>query len=220
MPTSSSELFRITFPRLLQFSYLNTMRKQLEDCRTCLDIGCGGDSPVRHLKFEYAVGVDGHEPLLQQARTRRTHDEFVLCNATQLDRHFSPKQFDCCVALDLIEHLSKDDGMKLISDMQRIASKKVLLFTPNGFLPQQSHEGDLQEHRSGWTAEEMEALGFAVIGMHGWKVLRGEQHRHRLKPAWLSGILSALSQYLYTRRHPSQAAALLCVKSVETSGEP
>jgi hypothetical protein len=214
MPTSSSALFAIAFPRLLHFSYLNTMRNQLEDCRTCLDVGCGGDSPVRHLRFEYAVGVDGYEPLLDRARANRTHDRYVLCNATELDRYFSPKQFDCCIALDLIEHLSKDDGRKLISTMEQIASKKILLFTPNGFLPQQRHEGDLQEHLSGWTAEEMRALGFTVIGMHGWKALRGEQHRHRLKPAWLSGILSTLSHYVYTRRHPSQAAALLCVKSV------
>lgn len=214
MPTTAAELFRITFPRLLQFFYLNTMRKALEDCRTCLDIGCGGDSPVRHLKFAYSVGVDGYEPLLQQARAHRTHDEFVSCNATDLESRFSPKQFDCCVALDLIEHLSKESGLKLIKDMERIASKKILLFTPNGFLPQKSHEGDLQKHLSGWTAEEMRALGFTVIGMHGWKALRGEQHRHRLRPAWLSGIVSALSHVLYTRRHPSQAAALLCVKSL------
>ena len=65
-----------------------------------------------------------------------------------------------------------------------------------------------------WIVEEMRALGFTVIGMHGWKALRGEQHRHRLRPAWLSGIVSALSHVLYTRRHPSQAAALLCVKSL------
>lgn len=214
MPTSSFELFKLTFPKALLFSYLNTMRKELADCRTCLDIGCGGESPARHLKFAYAVGVEGYAPALEGAKRLGTHTEFVLANATELDKHFTPGQFDCCIALDLIEHLTKADGLKLIRDMEMVASKKILLFTPNGFLPQQSHHGDLQEHLSGWTAEEMRQLGFRVIGMHGWKGFRGEKHQHRLKPAALSGVLSALSHIMYTRRHPALAAAIMCIKDV------
>ncbi len=212
MPTTAFSLFKLTFPRLLFFSYLNTMRKELADCRSCLDIGCGGGSPVRHLKFEYSVGVEGHAPTLEGAQRLHTHNEFRFAGATELDKHFSENQFDCCIALDLIEHLPKKDGIKLIGDMERIASKKILIFTPNGFLPQQSRDGDLWEHLSGWTAEEMESLGFKVFGMHGHKSLRGGEHQHRLKPAALSGIISALTHFLYLRRHPKNAAAILCVK--------
>lgn len=212
MPTTAFALFKLTFPRLLLFSYLNTMRKELAGCRTCLDIGCGGASPVRHLEFEHSVGVEGHAPTLEAAQKLHTHNEFRFAGATELDKHFAANQFDCCIALDLIEHLTKKDGIKLIREMERIASKKILLFTPNGFLPQQSHKGDLQEHLSGWTADEMKSLGFKVFGMHGHKALRGGQHQHRLKPAALSGIISALTHFLYTRRHAQSAAAILCVK--------
>ncbi|HXG01433.1 MAG TPA: class I SAM-dependent methyltransferase [Bacteroidota bacterium] len=193
------------------------MRRELSDCRTCLDIGCGSDSPVRFLRFDYSLGVEAYEPLLREAQRNGTHSEYMLANATELDRHFSSKQFDCCVAIDLIEHLTKDDGLKLISSMERIAARKVLLFTPNGFLPQRSHHGDLQEHLSGWTADEFERLGFRVYGMLGWKALRGEYHQHRFRLKRLSGVLSLLSHLLYTRRHPQHAAALLCVKSVGPS---
>jgi hypothetical protein len=118
------------------------------------------------------------------------------------------------VALDLIEHVSKKEGNALIQDMERIASKKILIFTPNGFLRQQSHDGDLQEHLSGWTADEMQSLGFTVIGMHGHKFFRGEHHEHRFRPRRLSGIVSQLSHYCYTRSHAANAAAILCVKNV------
>jgi cyclopropane fatty-acyl-phospholipid synthase-like methyltransferase len=212
MPTTAFSLLRLTSPKLLLFSYLNTMRKELEQCSSVLDIGCGAGSPVRHLNFDYSVGVEAFAPALAAAQRDHTHTEFSSATATELDAHFSLNQFDCCVALDLIEHLTKHQGMKLIADMERIARKKILLFTPNGFLHQASHEGDLQEHRSGWTAEEMRSLGFRVIGMHGWKRLRGEQHAHRIKPAGLSGILSALTHYTWTRRFPKHAAAILCVK--------
>lgn len=214
MPTSSFELLKLTFPKALLFSYLNTMRQELSGCTSCLDIGCGPESPARHLKFEHSVGVEGYPPALEAAKNLGTHNDFVLAYATELDRHFSPGQFDCCIGLDLIEHLKKEDGLKLIRDMEMIASRKILLFTPNGFLPQQSHEGDMQEHLSGWTADEMRQLGFRVIGMHGWRGLRGEQHKHRLKPEALSGLLSAASHAFVTKRRPEFAAALMCVKDV------
>ncbi|MER3525105.1 MAG: SAM-dependent methyltransferase [Ignavibacteria bacterium] len=213
MPTSSFELFKIAFPRFLHFAFLNTMRKELADCRSCLDIGCGADSPVRHLRFEYSVGVDAYEPLLQEARRKHTHHEIHRVDARDIGRTFSPGEVDCCVALDLIEHLTKEDGLHLIADMERIASKKILLFTPNGFLPQHQHEDDLQEHLSGWTSGEFERLGFRVLGMLGWKALCGEYHQHRVKPKILSGVLSALSHLCYTRHHPEHAAALVCIKA-------
>jgi SAM-dependent methyltransferase len=214
MPTTAVELLRLTFPRILEFSYLNTLRRKLAGCRSCLDIGCGGGSPTRHLRFQHSVGVDGYLPLLEEARRNRTHTEFVFARAQEIGELFIPGQFDCCVALDLIEHLTKDDGLKLIRDMERIAARKILIFTPSGFLSQRSHEGDLQEHLSGWSADEMRSLGFDVIGMHGARFLRGEEHRHRFRPRALSGVVSAVSHYAFTMRHPERAAAILCVKNV------
>lgn len=214
MPTTPLSLLKLTAPKLLHFSYLNTMRKELKHCSSVLDIGCGTGSPIRHLKFDYSVGVEAFAPALADAQRKRTHSDFSPASATDLHRHFSPKQFDCCVALDLIEHLTKEQGLKLIQDMESIARKNILIFTPNGFLHQSRHDDDLQEHLSGWTADEMRSLGFRVIGMHGWKALRGEQHKHRVKPAALSGILSALTHFFWTRWNPKHAAAILCIKDI------
>jgi predicted TPR repeat methyltransferase len=190
------------------------MGRQLADCRTCLDLGCGAGSPIRLLDFEYTVGLDGHEPGVNQARASKTHTEVWLGDVRRIGEYFSARQFDCVVALDLIEHLTKTEGLQLIDAMERIASKKILIFTPNGFLPQQSTDGDLQAHHSGWEAREIAALGFTVIGMHGHKLLRGERHEHRIRPQALGGVISVLTHYLYTRRHPEKAAAILCVKEV------
>jgi SAM-dependent methyltransferase len=203
-----------TFPQLGFAVYVAEMRRQLAGCRTCLDVGCGPASPIRFLDFDSTVGIDGHEPTLATARANQTHTSFELCDVTTIGARFQSGQFDCCVALDVIEHLTKEDGLALISAMERIATKRILLFTPNGYLPQQSHDGDLQAHLSGWQADEMRNLGFTVIGMHGIKFLRGEYHEHRFKPRALSGIVSVISHFLFTRSHPEQAAALLCVKSI------
>jgi hypothetical protein len=89
-------------------------------------------------------------------------------NALDLDKTFSPKSFDCVLALDLIEHLEKEEGFQLISMMEKIATKRVIIFTPNGLLPQQEFGGNrLQIHKSGWSVEEMREKGFRVIGILG-----------------------------------------------------
>lgn len=215
MIPSTFQLFKECFPRLALFAYVKEMRDQLADCRSCLDIGCGEDSPVRMLSFEYTVGLEGHRPTLEKAAAHRTHNEFRCGRAQDLGRMFRPRQFDCVVALDLIEHLSKEDGQQLLDDMERIAAKKALIFTPNGFLPQRGRDGDLQEHLSGWEPLEMRVRGYRVLGMQGPRFLRSEHHEHRFRPRAVSGVLSVFGQYVYARTRPEAAAALLCVKSVE-----
>ncbi len=198
----------------MRFLYLDTMRRELAGCRSVLDLGCGAVSPTSLLEFDHAVAVDGYAPLLEEARRRGTHQEYHCADVRTIGSLFQPKQFDACVALDLIEHLTPGDGLALIRAMEDLARRKVVIVTPNGFLHQASHDGDLQEHLSGWSAGQMRSLGFRVYGMLGHRGLRGEEHQHRIRPKALSGIVSLLTHIAWTRRHPESAAAILCVKGV------
>ena len=207
--------WKLTFPRLLAGTTLAEIALVAEGCRSALDLGCGGGSPTRHLGIPYVAGMDGHAPSLDEARANRTHQEYHLGDVREIGCLFSPAQFEACIALDLIEHLSKEEGKQLLRDMERVASRRVIVFTPNGFLPQQGAGDDLQEHLSGWDPAEMRALGYRVLGMHGPKFLRGEYHRPRYLPRLIAGVLSILGHFLYTRKHPEKASALLCVKEVD-----
>jgi SAM-dependent methyltransferase len=190
------------------------VRDALQGCDTVLDVGCGPVSTLRLLDFKRLVGIDGYQPSVEQAKKNATHDELVLGDIRELDRFFKPDQFDACVALDVIEHLTKEDGLKLAKAMERAASKRVVFFTPNGFLPQRHAErDDLQEHLSGWEVEEMRRLGYRVIGMLGPKWLRGELHVIRWRPRFLWGVIAWVLHAVWYRRHPASAAAILCVKT-------
>jgi hypothetical protein len=117
------------------------------------------------------------------------------------------------VALDVIEHLSKEDGLKLAAAMERVARKSVVLLTPKGFLPQRhTEQADLQVHLSGWEPAEMRALGYRVLGMLGPQALRGEYHVIKPRPRPLWAAVSLLCQLLWCRWRPDSAAAILCVK--------
>ena len=82
--------------------YVREMKRLLKDCRTCLDVGCGNCSPTCYIDFQYIAGVDGHVEALAQAQNNLTHHDYVLASAQSIGKLFSPKQFDCCVALDLV----------------------------------------------------------------------------------------------------------------------
>lgn len=184
-------------------------------CASLLDVGCGSASKVRAFSSElpFSVGVDISEDVVRESRNRGIHTAYAIIDITRLDRHFPSRSFDCVLASDVIEHVDKEAGDELIRAMERIARRRVVIFTPNGFLPQRAYGGNpFQEHLSGWTVKEMRHRGYRVVGINGWRPLRGE----RAIPRWprrLTARLSYVTQPLVFAR-PRFAFQLLCVKDV------
>lgn len=182
-----------------QPEYLKIIEKELVGCRTLLDVGCGGFSPLKDLnkKMQKSVGVDAFKPSIDAAKKRRTHTENKVMNILKLRSFFKDKSFDCIVALDLIEHLTKEEGNKLLNDLEKIARKKVIIFTPNGFVPQGEYDGNTyQIHKSGWGFREMAKKGYKVYGLNGIKALRGEYAKVKLKPEVLWERISHTSKII------------------------
>ncbi|MEM3342267.1 MAG: methyltransferase domain-containing protein [Thermoplasmata archaeon] len=208
-------LYRFIVSRYIP-SFIDELRIHTKDCSSILDIGCGNSSPVKWLpKKIYKVGIDAYKPCIENSRKLKIHDKYYQMDISDIGLKIKPKTFDCVVALDVIEHLNKEEGLKLIAAMEKIACKKIIIFTPNGFLPQSAHDNNpFQVHRSGWTCNEMESLGFKVIGINGWKQLRGECAYIKYQPYWLWQIISDLTQIL-VRNRPEYAFQLLCIKTVD-----
>lgn len=193
---------------------MGEVQRTLRGCQSVLDVGCGNMSPLRFLKGLHTVGMDGYPPALEEARKNETHDEFILGDVRSLDTLVKGRKFDACIALDVIEHLPKEEGWKMLDAMEALANRRVIIFTPNGFIPQKSKDGDLQEHLSGWTAPEMRARGYEVHGMYGPKHLRGEYHRIKRNPRAFWVLVSIAMHYLSTRAKPEASAAIFCTKTI------
>ena len=193
---------------------MSEIRPAVRGSKTVLDVGCGNSSPLRFLSAMRLVGVDGYPPAIEEAQKQGTHDEFRLGDIKRLPDLFDASSFDGCIALDVIEHLPKEDGWRLLDNMERLARRCVIILTPNGFVPQHSKNGDLQEHLSGWEAQEFRQRGYRVIGMGGLKKLRGEYHALKYKPRAFWALVSFLSQGLYTKNRPEKAAAILAIKKL------
>jgi ubiquinone/menaquinone biosynthesis C-methylase UbiE len=197
-----------------QNHYSKMLKKEVGHCKSLLDVGCGFQSPISLFSknIPVTVGIDMYEFAIERSRKAGIHNDYKLGNVLDLDAFFEEKTFECVLASDLIEHLAKEDGFKLLNMMEKIATKKVIIFTPNGFLPQNEFDNNsLQVHISGWEIEEMEKLGYRVTGINGYKKLRKEYADIRFKPKVFWGRISLLSQ-LVTTKKPKYAFGILCVK--------
>jgi SAM-dependent methyltransferase len=191
----------------------------LPDCRSVLDVGCGEDARLMKLVpgIPRSVGVDAKIP--QDPHAAFGHTEYRQLDIRSLGDHFPSRSFDCVVALDVIEHLDRADGLRLLESMETIAGKKVVVFTPNGFLPQPpAVDNPHQEHLSGWTTDDFEPRGYEVIGVNGWKPLRGPYAEVRWRPRGIWRRISMLTQPLVDS-HPRRAFQLLCMKDVATASD-
>lgn len=186
-----------------------------QECSSLLDVGCGdqGALPERVPGLPFTVGVDLALPADDADLAR--HSEYRQVDIRSLSDHFESGQFECVVALDVIEHLTREESVQLLEAMERIASKRVIVFTPNGFLPQAPTQSNPhQEHRSGWTVDDLARRGYRVIGINGWRPLRGPYAEIRWRPRsfWLR--FSALTEPFATG-HPRSAFQLFGVKDVD-----
>lgn len=211
-----STIYRNTYARILP-SYEGEIERHFSGYESILDVGCGSASPLRHFRRRPArklVGIDGFQPSIDRSKAAGIHDEYILHDILRMSEIIPDKSYDAVCALDLIEHVEKDVGIRLLADLERIARKRVLIVTPKGFLPQAEFDGNAyQKHVSGWEPEEMRSLGYEVVGIRGWKPLRGEYAHFTIKPSPLGRILSDLSQF-WVRSRPEKAFQILCTKDL------
>ncbi len=193
--------------------YTDCFKKELQGCNTVLDLGCGYSSPIQYCNITFSVGVEFFETYLQTSKKKSIHNQYVRADIRKIE--FKPRSFDAVIALDVLEHLSKEEGHELIKKMEKWAKEKVILFTPNGYLWQDGWDNNpLQEHKSGWSVKELRELGFKVVGIDGWKKLRGYTSLIKYKPIHLWSIISDLTQII-TYYYPNQAFELFAVKKNE-----
>jgi SAM-dependent methyltransferase len=198
------------------------LSSSLSDCETVLDLGCGPSSPIKSVKhLSYSVGVELFEPYLLESKRQGIHNKYICSDIMSLS--FDDNSFDAVILIDVLEHLPEEEGFELLRRVERWASKKVVVNSPNGFVKQMALDGNpFQEHLSGWDYSLMKNLGFHSVGLAGLKIFRHEVEggsmqeggpmsniRYHPKIFWF--VLAILSQ-LFTYRVPVRAFSLFSVK--------
>lgn len=211
-----ARLFGVDYRR-----YHQILRQRVLDggCNSLLDVGCGERSPVVRFAAEinYRVGVDAHLQSVEKSRNAGIHSEYVVKDIREIGESFQARSFDCVTLLEVIEHLPRADGERLLEQCERIARLKVVVSTPNGFVLQNPEPNNpFQEHLSGWSTGDFRSRGYEVTGVAGWKLLRGPLMRPKWRPHFIFRRLSLITESWFEKR-PDHAFQILCVKALSPS---
>ncbi len=158
------------------------LANELSECDSVLDLGCGHKSPVFTLNIPFSVGVELSDLYLQESKRLDIHSEYIAADIREIE--FKPKSFDAVIALNVMEQLTKQEGIDLIKKMEQWARKKVVVGASN--MPLKNNAGGDSQALI-WISKELDSLGFKVRGTGGWNKIKQEKTHLRV-------ILSALTQ--------------------------
>ncbi len=137
---------------------------------TVLDIGAGlrpmpWYTPKRH------VCVEPHPPYADRLKAAGYE---VWCetalSAIETIKSWVPGSIDAIYMIDVIEHMTREQGMDVLKVLAWLEPKQIVVFTPHGFLPQEGDAWGLggehwQRHRSGWKPADFP--GWAIEHYNG-----------------------------------------------------
>lgn len=198
--------------------FYSVLKRQFVSTDSVLELGAGRSSYIRNLDKDVSItAVDLHDASMEDAKKAGVYNEYVKADALRIDRVFKQASFDVVAAFDLIEHFEKGEGEELIRVMEKTARRRIIIFTPNGFMPQPAFDGNpFQEHKSGWGFEEMKAKGFRVYGINGLKCLTGMYALPRIRPRELGIFVRNISWVLLNLLGLQRtSSAILCVKDIQ-----
>jgi hypothetical protein len=147
-------------------SFFQEVGELIKTTNSVLDIGCG-IRPMNFFTPNIHVLVEPFPDYVKMLRYKYVNiPQIIIIQNYSLDflKLAPDASFDSIFVLDVIEHLSKEDGLKLIKECERVARQQIIFFTPIGFEEQdcESEEKDgwgltgmtFQQHRSGWFPED------------------------------------------------------------------
>ncbi|MBX7484151.1 class I SAM-dependent methyltransferase [Qipengyuania qiaonensis] len=110
---------------------LNWVLDQIpEGCRSILDVGTGPGALINTLalsgRFEQVNGIDVRE----YSKFVGLTDKFTLEIMDATNMTFEDSQFDCVICMEVIEHLPDDTMDAAISELRRVARKRLIMSVP------------------------------------------------------------------------------------------
>lgn len=160
---------------MIPLTYPWIFRYKLADVKSVLDVGCGNGefmSIVNADKNYQITGVDLFAPYLKQAKSYGVYKKLIKQDVKAII--FKSGEFDAAISSQVIEHLTRKQGLEHIKKLEKFASKKIIIGTPNGHFHQEGYDGNhLQEHHSEWTYQDFQKLGYQTYGQ-GLKMVYGE----------------------------------------------
>ncbi len=111
----------------------------------------------------HITGIESWQAYIDVPKHRKPYDSVVAADVNDVLPTLAAGSFDVVVAMEFIEHLTREDAETVIDHCKQIAPI-VYCSAPIGDFPQEAlHGNPYQIHRSTWTDDDWRAMGFEKL---------------------------------------------------------
>ncbi len=113
-------------------------------------------------KDQWKVRIDGIEGYAGyiNAVHEYAYTHLMIGDALEILPTLDARKYDLVLAIDILEHFDKDQGMVFLTECQRVCKGSILVSTPKEFIEQEVIANPLENHRSHWTENDLRMCGF------------------------------------------------------------
>lgn len=140
--------------------FCDTVKMYMKQVNRLLDIGCG-IKPQNYIHAKEHICCEPYHEYVNHLVVNKTENQLIIqADWEKAIEIFPNNMIDSIFVIDVIEHIDKNDALKLLSRSKEIVSSQMAIFTPYGFVEQcEDDEYDgwglggqvWQQHKSGWT---------------------------------------------------------------------
>ena len=129
----------------------------------CAEIGSSAGLDAKDKPGKIRIdGVEGCPEYITPVQ-RLIYDDVAESNVLEFCGTLPDKQYDCCLLIDVLEHLMPSDGARLLRDMRRVA-RCAIVTTPKYFYPQGELCGNpLEKHLCVWSRRALKKAGYDLF---------------------------------------------------------
>lgn len=170
-----------------RFHALNKVKHIIKD--PVLDLGCHIGDTFWYMKFNGDItGIDIYEPYFKKCRERKIYNKLIKLNLNDLPENYG--KYGCVTAFFVLEHMPKEDGLRLLAKLDNYSENTVLL-TPDGISEQESpDENAYRSHISSWYPKDFTSRGYTVSKCIQLSIKKIRQFPYRIILATKKGARS------------------------------
>lgn len=132
------------------------------------DLGCGKGINgfliriSRYLQGAKLIGVEINNDYIDFCKEFNIYDQIIKKRLPSLP--FQNKSIELILCTEVIEHLTRKDGIKLLDEIDRTCNRRVIITTPNMYFKTMPGDPD-DRHLSLWTIQDFKSRGYKVYGL-------------------------------------------------------
>jgi len=116
-------------------------------------------------KADWRVRIDGIEGFAGYLTPVHdwAYNRVHIGNALDVLPTLAKASYELVLAIDILEHFDRVDGLRFLAECRRVASRAALVSTPKEFHAQDVPANPYEDHRSVWSGAELHAAGYTRV---------------------------------------------------------